>query len=132
MSAFQNALKNYKSGNATAAPVNPPEAVKVMETQTKPEIESPKAGAAVTAVSLPASSAPAPAAAEPPKRTRRTKAEMEAARAASTPKAEDEPTGKTDSSSPVDSVLSLDDFTNEELVAELRSRGLGVTAVKQY
>lgn len=38
MSAFQNALKNYKAGTPSAPPVNPPEAVKVLEEQAAPEV----------------------------------------------------------------------------------------------
>ena len=75
MSAFQAALKNYKAG--ADVKVNPPESLKVMEAQTAPEVEAPKAPAAppvsVAAADSVRAVAPLPET-ETVKRSRRTKA----------------------------------------------------------
>lgn len=79
MPSFRDAVANYKAAKADpAAPVavNPPEAVKVLEEQATPEVEN--------TVPKDPPLAPLPET-ETVRRSRRTKAEMEAARAAQAP-----------------------------------------------
>lgn len=90
MPSFRDAVAGYKAAKS-GVPVNPPEAVKVLEEQSTPEVESPKAAPATSAVILAASGAaqvaplPSTPAVEESRRKRRTKAEMEAARASAPP-----------------------------------------------
>jgi len=138
MSAFQAALKNYKAG--ADVKVNPPESLKVMEAQTAPEVEAPKAPAAphvsVAAADSVRAVAPLPET-ETVKRSRRTKAEMEAARATEAPKAsttsapaEPSSPGTTTEASTPPSVTAASLSSTEALVSELVSRGYAVTLVR--
>lgn len=132
---FKDRLKEYNASKATTVALNPHEASEVLATQTAPEVENaPKAVA--SAVETAPSSTTAPTSTspqEPPKRTRRTKAEMEAARAAEQVGASTTPSSVGSSVAAAQPATGdLSGFTIEELVAELRGRGLAVIATQQY
>lgn len=133
MPSFRDAVANYKNKPASAPPaLNPPEAVKVLETQTAPEVESPKAPPATVPIAPPpVAPLPSTPAVEESRRKRRTKAEMEAARAAeqvsSTPQGgPDSTTGRPAPVAPP-ATGDLSDFTTEELTSELARRGYSGT-----
>lgn len=123
LTAFQQKVLAYNASKAGTVAVNPPEAEQVLAGPTAQEVAN---------VAPPVA---APVASALGELTRGQKAA--ATRAAN--KAKPPETGVPQPSAPADEVPSqargvmcLDDFTSEELVAELRKRGLGVTAVKQY
>lgn len=124
---FRDKLAAYNATKPDAVPVNPPESAKVLAEQTAPEVDqtAPKAPPASAAGPVAASASPAVAPlpstptveAAKVKRTRRTKAEMEALRA-------QQPAGSTAAPSVEESAeYSLDDYSIEEIVSELKSRG---------
>lgn len=137
---FLDSVKNYKAGQATTVPLNPPEAQQVLETQSAPEVANvrPVASAAPlaaqpTAVSATEPSAvaalPSTPAVEESRRKRRTKAEMEAARAAvgsAVPSGESAPPVAS-VSSPTDGGFDMSEITTEELTSELARRGYSGT-----
>lgn len=133
---FLDSVKNYKAGQATTVPLNPPEAQQVLETQSAPEVANVKAPASIPPSSPSASEpstavAPLPStpAVEESRRKRRTKAEMEAARAAAgsaVPSGESAPPVAS-VSSPTDGGFDLSEITTEELTSELARRGYSGT-----
>ena len=120
------ALERYQARKAAAGSgVNPPEAEKVLATETAAEISA--ATAAPTAVTQPGSSEPAPAAIEPPKRTRRTRAQIEADSAASSIAAAEHDAGST--VAPAAAVSA--ELSTEQLVDALVARGYEVGLAKR-
>jgi hypothetical protein len=88
MSALDALINNFKANQGTMPQVNPPAAVKVLETQTKPETEgkpepaisasAAAPAASATATVTPANTAASSASAEPEAKTRRTAAVVQA------------------------------------------------------
>lgn len=121
---FRDRVNKYNTEKGGAVPVNAPEAAKVLAEATTPEVENTAPKAAPASAPTPTVSSAQPAVApEPAKRTRRTKAEMEAARAAgsltstTTSVAAAEPTAETNET------FGLESYSTEEITAELQRRG---------
>jgi hypothetical protein len=126
--SFMDRVKKYNDEKATTVAVNPPEAAKVLETQSAPEVATARPAASPD---VPAASATATSGQEPTKRTRRTKAEMEAARSAdgAAAPAATQATPEPAVSGPSGSTSDELNLSTEALVAELRNRGYAVTLV---
>jgi hypothetical protein len=152
---FLDRVADYNKGKEATVPVNPPEAEQVLATKTAPEVAGVPTPSPVGAATVAATAPSATPAGELTRgqKAAATRAANKAAAGQASPNIETTSATATDDAQRLaanggsvaeqrmliidktperPAFLNMDDFTNEELVAELRKRGLGVTAVKQY
>ena len=112
---FKDRIQAYNASKETK--VNPPEAAKVLQTKSEPEVENAPSIDAPAAVEEPS----APASAEAPKAKRgRPSGSKNSAK-------QPEPAATTEATSPAPSDVEPREQSTEELVAILTGRGYSVT-----